>query len=81
MFGSPTCMNIKLCAGVNPKEVYNMPSPNFCDICGQSSIRMVKCHEYGTLKKQAHPFCIMNSNKDLVYQVDCLGNSDFEYKI
>ena len=80
--GGPANMNFKLCSNIDPNEIKKMPvNPKICDFCSHSTPRMIKCQEYDKFKKTAHAFCIMDRNKELVYQVDALQHYQYEDKM
>ena len=39
---------------------------------------MLKCKEYDKLKKRAHAFCILNMNKNIVYETDVCLKDDID---
>jgi len=39
---------------------------------------MVKCVEFDKFRKQAHAYCILENNKEMVYQLEVLKNDEFE---
>ena len=61
--GSPVNMDFKTC---NPSQKDSGEEME-CNICQKSSVRMLKCKDHQDFGKQAHPFCIMNKNKELIY--------------
>jgi hypothetical protein len=51
-FGSPANMNIKLCAGVDLKEIAKISDQSQpCDICQKVTPRMLKCQDYEKYNK------------------------------
>ena len=77
--GGPGNMHFKLCSGVDSKEIDKPTEPvRQCDICHESTARMLNCWEYEKHQKSAHAWCIMNNNLEMVYQNDVGQNYAYE---
>lgn len=70
--GSPSEMRFDLCNGLTepPTEESNQT----CAICNKASSRMLKSKD----GQFAHAFCIMELNKELIYQSDIKHRFDYE---
>jgi hypothetical protein len=73
-FGRPSNMNIKLCQGVEASQEPN----GECNICCKKTPRLLKCKDFDDFGKHAHAYCIMNKNKEIIYQVDMRQKYEFE---
>ena len=72
-------MSIKFCKDVDRDEIDKISDPNqVCDICKVSTPRILKCKDYDKFRKAAHGYCILNMNKELIYQSDICQRYEFE---
>ena len=66
--GSPTNMDFKTCQSGGSKD--SSVEELECSLCQKSSSRILKCKDHDDFGKQAHPFCILNRNKEVIFNVD-----------
>ena len=80
--GGPGNMNLKFCSQVDIFEISKIKDSSVkCDLCDKSSARLLKCHEYDKYQKQAHAFCILYNNLELIYQNDVCQNYDYDLQV